>query len=328
MKARTRQRGPALWIPALTGALTLVLGSGCADPFVDRTAGAEDRPGASAAAPGLVHLRPYYLPAAGHLTLFTCRWPDGATIPVELPANATAAERGKLEKVLAAWQGAGLGVRFDLRPLEGVGIAIEFPDGLFAYDAGAVVDCAVEAGEIGPDAERLSARLVTARVSLARDDLRLAGSALHELGHALGFQGHAPPGRKRKRGKGASGGTVMRRDTRFLRVAGERVLDGKPFHDPSLSALYRLPSGTILRRGELSRERTGPVDRMLVLGRERGLVGPLVRVGDEEGRVAWVDPSTGRVARFLLRGLEQALKDPARLEIEPSLRARALLGEP
>ncbi|MBW1686657.1 MAG: hypothetical protein JRS35_16525, partial [Deltaproteobacteria bacterium] len=76
--------------------------------------------------------RPYYLPAAGRLTLFLCRWPDGATVPVSLPANATPDQRRKLEAVLGAWEDA-LGLRFELRALSGVGIEIRLFDNMLAY---------------------------------------------------------------------------------------------------------------------------------------------------------------------------------------------------
>ena len=51
---------------------------------------------------------------------------------------------------------------------------------------------------------------------------------------------------------------------------------------------------------------------------------PLLRVGDEVGRIAWLDPQ-GRVVSLRLSGLRQALRDPSRLAIEPSASARALL---
>ena len=47
-----------------------------------------------------------------------------------------------------------------------------------------------------------------------------------------------------------------------------------------------------------------------------------VRVGDEEGRIAWLDP-LGRPISLRLAGLRQALRDPARLAIEPSARTFA-----
>ncbi len=323
-EARDARAAARRWVRLLPW----LLGVACADPSVDLEGLGGRHPKLAAAGPErLRHMRPYYLPAAGQLTLFSCRWPDGAAIPVQLPSDASAEEQRKIHAVLAAWEDAGLGVRFERRPLEGVGIEIEFPADLFAYDAGAVVDCAVEARGIRPNVERLPARLVRARVSVARDDPRLAGTLLHELGHALGFQGHVPPARRRqKRASARGGGTIMRRDTELLREVGERVLQGGPFHDPSLAALYALPSGTVLGRLAISRDRTRLVDRMLEIGVTRGLVGPLVRVGDEEGRIAWHDPDDGRVARLLLRNLELARSDPERLEIEPSLRARALLG--
>ncbi|MDJ0852201.1 MAG: hypothetical protein QNK04_27845 [Myxococcota bacterium] len=312
---------------ALPGLGVCWLALACAEPGLDWKQVEARHPTLAATGAGpLRSMRPYYLPVGERLTLFTCRWPDGALIPVELPADATADEARKVHAALAAWEDAGLGVRFERRALQGVGVAIEFPEDLFAYDAGAVVDCAVEPRGIRGHTDRLPARLVKARVRVARNDPRLVGTLLHELGHALGFQGHAPKAKGRgRRGSPRARGTIMRRDTELLREAGERVLEGEPFHDPSLAALYALPSGTVLGRLPISRERTRLVDRMLEIGLARGLVGPLVRVGDEEGRIAWLDPENGRVARLLLRGLEPALRDPERLEIEPSSRVRALL---
>jgi hypothetical protein len=275
----------------------------------------------------LAQVRPYYLPAAGRLTLFLCRWPDAAVIPVRLPPDADADERRALEAALAAWQGAGLGVRFDVgtRELAGVGIEIELRDGMLAYAANTVADCAVEAAGIGDDP--LPARVVFASIELARGDPRLAGSALHELGHALGFQGH-PRRAARWRGRPRTSRSVMVRDTDALRRAGERVLDGEPFSDPTLEALYALPTGTVLERLPLGEAATRPVDRMLALARRRGWIGPLLRVGDAEGRLAWLDPADGSTATLRLGGLAQARTRPERLLIEPSPRARRLLGEP
>jgi hypothetical protein len=53
-----------------------------------------------------------------------------------------------------------------------------------------------------------------------------------------------------------------------------------------------------------------------------------VRVGDEEGRIAWLD-ARGRSLSLRLGGLRQALRDPAKLAIEPSPAAlRVLEMEP
>jgi hypothetical protein len=258
-------------------------------------------------------ITPYYLPAAGRLTLFLCRWLDGATVPVSLPADATPEQRRKLEAALGAWQRA-LGLRFEPRELSGVGIEIRLFDDFLAYQANTVADCAIDAEALAAGTpEVLPARLVFASIQLARDDPRLAGTALHELGHALGFQGHASRGR-----------TVMVRATDAVRLAGERVMAGKAFDDAAVGALYAVPSGSVVGRLPLAKHHTSPVDRLIAIGRRRGLIGPLVRVGDEEGRIAWLDPQ-GRAVSLRLSGLRQALRDPARLAIEPSARARALL---
>jgi hypothetical protein len=258
---------------------------------------------------------PYYLPAAGRLTLFLCRWADRATVRVSLPADASPEERSKLETALAAWEGA-LGLRFELGDFSGVGIEIRLIDDMLAYSANTVADCAVDAEALGASEPAvLPARLVSASIHIARDDPRLAGTALHELGHALGFQGHARRGR-----------TVMVSSTSAIREAGERVMGGRAFEDAALGALYAVPSGTVVKRLTLPSGRTAPVDGLLALGRQGGLIGPLVRVGDHEGRVAWLEPD-GRVLAVLLSGLRQALRAPARLRIEPSARAREALGK-
>lgn len=256
---------------------------------------------------------PYYVPAAGRLTLFLCRWRDGAAVPVSLPANATPDQRRKLEAALGAWQGL-LGLRFELRELSGVGIEIRLFDDMLAYQANTVADCAVDAQALaGGTPDVLPARLVFASIQMARDDPRLAGTALHELGHALGFQGHAARGR-----------TVMVSATDAVRLAGERLMAGKAFEDAALGALYAVPSGSVVGRLPLAPRQTAPVDRLIALGRRRGWIGPLVRVGDEEGRIAWIDPE-GREIKLLLSGLRQALRDPERISIEPSARARQVL---
>jgi hypothetical protein len=298
----------------LVAALAALVGPGCAEPAWQLEGLELRHPALRARSPHrLGDTTPYYLPAAGHLTLFLCRWLDGATVPVSLPANATPEQRRKLEAVLGAWEDA-LGLSFELRELSGVGIEIRLFDDMLAYAANTVADCAIDVEALAagtPDV--LPARLVFASIQMARDDPRLAGTALHELGHALGFQGHASRGR-----------TVMVTATDAVRLAGERAVAGKPFDDAAVGALYAVPSGSVLARLPLARQRTSSVDRLIAIGRRRGWIGPLVRVGDEEGRIAWFDPQ-GRAVSLRLSGLRQALRNPSRLAIEPSARARQLL---
>lgn len=314
LRSAVPRRGPAcrgVVVAVLcAGAAAAVLG--CAQPAWDAT-GLEGRYPALREVDGhrLGDVRPFYWPAGGQLTLLLCRWPDGARIPVVLPRDGTADERRRVEAALAAWEGAGLGIRFVPVPaLDAGGIEIELVEGMLAWGANTIADCQVDAGGAG---ERLPARIVYASIQLARNDPRLVGSALHELGHALGFQGH--PRR---------GDSIMLRDADRLRRTGDRVWNGASFTDATLAALYSVPSGTVLTRITLRPGETEPIDRLRAMGSAQGWRGPWLRVGDREGLVRW-RTRRGRDVSVLLRGLSAALERPDGLVLEPDPVARRLL---
>jgi len=274
---------------------------------------------------------PYLLPVHDELVLFLCRWETQEPIPVSLPAEASPPQRHALEAALAAWENAGLGVRFARAAAPGRGIELRFVTGS-AEGAGAartattVADCALDpfAASRG---ERIVARLVSASIELrseTRDalgrrvelsDAELAGSTLHELGHALGFQGHV-----------RVGSSAMRRQVDEARRAGRRLLAGEAFRDPTLSALYAVPSGAVVGRVALPAGRTQPVDRLLALARSGALVGPLVRMGDLEGQILLRDDD-GAAYAIWLRGVAPALAGhPGELQVLPGPRARRRLS--
>ena len=263
------------------------------------------------------HVTPYRLPAADTLILFLCRWPDAARIPVSLPAEATPEERRAIEAALAAWQGAGLGLRFDRTDGRDAGIKIRFVEEMISYGANTVAQCAVDPSALAGSEARsvLPARMIFASIQLGRGDPRLAGTALHELGHALGFQGHP-----------IRGDTIMRRSTDRVRVLGQQVLAGQPFSDPALRGLYAVPSGTVLRRVALAPGQSAAVDRMARLAAERSLRGPFVEVGDRAGRIAWID-ARGAALALQLGNLRQSLRDPAKLSIKANRAAARWLSE-
>jgi hypothetical protein len=274
---------------------------------------------------------PYLLPAGGVLTLFLCRWPTGTVVPVSLPPDATPQERRLLEAALRAWEGAGLGLRFRIGGAPERGIAIRFapePEpGEATPRAGLThADCAVDAAVLArPPRAVVPARLDSAAVLLRRSerDVRdrrvphtpeeLLGSALHELGHALGFQGHA-----------RRGSTVMNVSVDAVRRVGRRVLAGGPFEDAALEALYAVPSGAVVGRVPVAAGLTEPVERLARLARRRGLAGPWVRVGDRTARIDWRD-AEGIAYPLLVPRVGDVLRVPASLRVVPVGPAAALL---
>ena len=267
---------------------------------------------------------PYLLPRADELLLFLCRFERGARLRVALPEQATAGERELLQLALAAWTEAGLGLSL---AAASEGEPADISIGIGAVGQGFSARTGTECGLAGVDASDgvLPARLVAAEIELRRADLdvrrhvvplspeEFLGSALHELGHALGFQGHV-----------RGGSSVMVRNVETVRGIGRRLLAGQPFRDASLEALYRIESGVVVGRTPLPEGRTRAVDRLLAIAAARGFRGPVVRVGDRGARISWWDEDARRLS-IHVPDLMEVLRDPASLRLQPGPHAvRAL----
>ena len=271
-------------------------------------------------------LAPHFLPVDGELVLFLCRWDTAQVVPVVLPRDADPVERELLSRALAAWEGAGLGIRFEVVPESDRGIHIELvqqgdPGPLPAGAGDTLADCAVEVGEEAPG--RVSAQLVYASVHLRRDQLdwveravpltddERLGAALHELGHALGYSSHA-----------AAGGSVMGKSPEVARRAGAALEAGEWSADPNLFALYALPSGVVVGRIPMDEAALATVDRFERIVATSEMDGPYTRVGDRGARVFYRDakglPVALRVRPWPTR------RDGRALVLEPNARALQL----
>ena len=289
----------ALWL------LGLILMSGCgpwnlADlearhPALQRVGGAP-----------LQDITPYFLVRGDRLIAFTCRWPRDTRLRIALAEGTTPGDVRVLERALVAWSQAGLGIDFVLERVpeaarEPAPVRIRFEDVPEARSGAAAVDCRARRTPDG----KVEASLVSAVLALRREALdwkgeRVAlgederiGAALHELGHALGFQGHPQRGH-----------TVMVRSVDHVRWAGARVARGEPFADEALAALYAVPSGTVLGHLELPRDRTAALDASPAGARPGAWW--WIRVGD---RGAVLHAGAGK-AHFLVPRVEEIFKDP------------------
>ena len=282
----------------------------------------------------LADAHPYVLLYDGRARFFHCRWPDGATIPVSLPPDATAAERRSIERALRAWEGAGLGVSFEtVGDASAHGIALSFVGGAVDTPAGqdtanTVVDCRIAPLSQQTGGSIAGAALARARIRIARltnmdmqgrqrplSEAELIGAVLHELGHALGFQGHA-----------RQGDTVMVREVERMAHAGRRIAKGEPFGDATLRALYRLPSGALVGGGPVDRCRSDAIDRLGVLAESNALDGPFARVGESAARIFWRD-AQGVEYGVVIARLREGIRDPNRFFVLPESRARASLAK-
>jgi len=273
---------------------------------------------------------PYLFPASGTAHFFLCRWEDGEPIPLSLPSLSEPDLREAVDRAARAWEEA-LGIRFDRRDeLSGRGIEIRFADPQaknVALSGHAVAECELDArGEADfGSASAVPARLTGASIQLSRVNLdplgrqiplkpeELVGSALHELGHALGYSGHA-----------RRGNTVMVHSVDTVRRAGRRLLAGEVFRDPTLRALYRVPSGTIVGLADLRPDASREIDALRVLAEKLALRGPIVSVGDDVARIAWRQ-SDGNDYPFLIFAPREAARHPEKMLIYPLQRTQAFL---
>jgi hypothetical protein len=289
----------------------------CAGDTVDVTALEARYPQLRALSPHrLGEARPYALALGGELVLFLCRWPSDTPIRVSLEGERDARQQQALTAALRGWEGAGLGVRFE--QVEGYGaLRVRVRDDLVTSQANSVADCAIE-GSAPPGAGELpGARLVRASIHIARDDPNPRLTLLHELGHALGFQGHVP-----------RGSTLMLSSHAAVVARARRVTESSPVEDVALRALYALPSGAIVARIAVSRSQTLPADRLDAVAAERGLAGPFARMGDREG-LLWWGAEPGRRLAVRIEGAQAALRKPDALRLSPaSPEARRILAPP
>jgi hypothetical protein len=268
---------------------------------------------------------PYVLPWRETVRVFPCRFPRERPVGVALPEDASPGERRALESALDAFRRARLGPPLVLARADEAEIRIALRDEPPRRDDGrsgsgrTVADCRV-------DPAAGTARLVAARVEIARatsPDWRgrrhalgpdaLAGAALHELGHALGFQGHA-----------RRGDEPMAPSPDTQRRLGARALRGEPIDSPALRALYALPSGAPLRVVAVSPWRTEAVDRLARVAQAAGLEGPFARVGDHTAQVFFRDASDLEYG-VAIPNLAETLRDPTRVLLLPDARTRAAL---
>jgi hypothetical protein len=243
---------------------------------------------------------------------------------VRIPADASDSERAVIAQALGAWEYA-VGLRFrTYREGDAHAIEIRLVDGAGSADrpppaATTAADCAVDPSALASaPGDVLPARIsgATIRLRRARPDLldreiahseiEMLGALLHELGHALGYQGHT-----RKEG------TVMVRTTGEVRRRGRAVRRGELFRDAAVEALYRVPNGAVLGRTRLPEGTTAAVDRIADQAPARGLSGPLLRTGDDAARIAWRTP-LGSEILVEIPDIEGVVRSPASLVLVPS----------
>jgi len=273
----------------------------------------------------LSEITPYLLATAGSLTLFVCHWDAARAIPVSLPPDASPPEVQILSRALQAWEEGGVGVHFVLAP-PGSGALVLIFAAEEGADASTATDCWIRNGAAeATQGPVISAEIVRAQVRLPRStrpdprghtrafsDREQMAIALHELGHALGFQGHVQRD------------SIMTRDHDDLTSRGGRVLAGAPCAEPTLQALYALPSGTVLSRVALSPFRTEPFDALAAFAEQRAMMGPFARVGDSEARIFFLTQD-GEELGVEIPEPEKVVRHPGRLALvtEPAAR-RAL----
>ena len=279
--------------------------------------------GCAATRAPLADLHPVVWVHRGRVELRSCRWPDGARIEVGVAGGATPEEEAAVDRALAAWSAAGLGLHLQRSAGAGprdLGILVRFvdvPPTRADGSAGAglaVARCRWRAGRLA---------LTRARVEIARmagpdllgrlrpldADERL-GVLIHELGHALGHSGH----------RRAAEGELVRAPEAIRRV-GHRVRTGGALRARALAELYAQPNGLLLSEARVAPWRTELVDGLAAVAERMGLDGPILESGDRRARIYWVDAEGVELGLWIPRvGALRQHPEELLLLPEPALR--------
>lgn len=279
-------------------------------------------------------LVPYPAPHARGIHLVLCRWPSRAPIPVRLHLEADRREQAARALASLAAGAQGGSFRFDIDaapetaaapPAPGIdihGIAdarAPGPTGIgdtrVACDVGE--RSAIGFGQLRHAEIRMrSSRLdqIDERIEVAADEW--TGALMHEIAHALGFQGHP-----------RIGTSILLRDEAHLRRAGRSALAGEAWHDATLEALYRLAPGRVVGERNLTDEALRAWERIRVLARREGARRLVASVGDRNARLEWRRPD-GDALRLHLPFWARQLRGRDRLVAFPGTRTgRRLRGE-
>jgi len=273
----------------------------------------------------------------GRLVGVACRWPSGTTLPVYpatdpaheawLAAALRTVDRALAEVELDRWPPDGRDGRVlrtgSTRPSDR-GIAIAATDGAGTEGPLGSADTRVRC-DVGPASEegglvrgevveaeiRIRSRMVDAvgRVHVLTAE-EWVGALMHELAHALGFQGHAALG---------DSVLVLARDA--LRRAGRRALADESIELGPLMDLYALRPGQPLHAPTptpASREWLEAISRRLARrSREGGTVsGPWASVGDRTASLEWWVDDRQRL-RIVFPGWARRLREGEEIVARP-----------
>lgn len=241
-------------------------------------------------------LVPYPAPFDAGYELVSCRWDTDGPIPVRLRLTGERLRwaRHAVESLSAGTPGIDLAIEalpspsrsssgdidvidvIEMGLVESLGddAPIGVGDTLVACDVASREDPAF--GTLGGAEIRMRSSVldqIDEVVAISAEDW--TGALMHELGHALGFQGHL-----------RAGHSILIRDESELRRAGRAALAGELWRDETLAALYRIAPGRRLGwRSSTAESRRWLAAIEAAIGPQRS--GPRARVGDRHAQLEW-----------------------------------------